>query len=47
MSVLLIWVIRAAPRERSLIQRREGNADYIARMSAYFPWPPCGGRWGE
>ena len=40
MSVLLIRVSGAALLERSLVQRREGYADYVARTSAFFPWPP-------
>jgi steroid 5-alpha reductase family enzyme len=40
MSVLLIRVSGAALLERSLIRRREGYADYVARTSAFFPWPP-------
>ena len=44
MSVLLIRVSGAALLERSLTKRREGYADYVARTSAFFPWPPRGGR---
>jgi steroid 5-alpha reductase family enzyme len=40
MSVLLIRVSGAALLERSLTRRREGYADYVARTSAFFPWPP-------
>jgi steroid 5-alpha reductase family enzyme len=40
MSVLLIRVSGAALLERSLVRRREGYADYVARTSAFFPWPP-------
>lgn len=40
MSTLLIRVSGAALLERSLTKRREGYADYIARTSAFFPWPP-------
>ena len=40
MSVLLIRVSGAALLERSLSRRREGYADYVARTSAFFPWPP-------
>jgi steroid 5-alpha reductase family enzyme len=39
MSVLLIRVSGAARLERSLVRRREGYADYVARTSAFFPWP--------
>jgi len=44
MSVLLIRVSGAALLERSMTKRREGYADYVARTSAFFPWPPRGGR---
>ena len=40
MSFLLIRVSGAARLERSLSRRREGYEDYIARTSAFFPWPP-------
>jgi steroid 5-alpha reductase family enzyme len=40
MSVLLIRVSGVALLERSLIERREGYADYVARTSAFFPRPP-------
>jgi len=40
MSVLLIRVSGAAPLERSLVRRREGYADYVARTSGFFPLPP-------
>ena len=40
MSVLLIRVSGVALLERSLTRRREGYADYVARTSAFFPWPP-------
>jgi steroid 5-alpha reductase family enzyme len=40
MSVLLIRVSGAALLERSLTRRRAGYADYVARTSAFFPWPP-------
>jgi steroid 5-alpha reductase family enzyme len=40
MSVLLIRVSGVALLERSLARRREGYADYVARTSAFFPWPP-------
>jgi steroid 5-alpha reductase family enzyme len=39
MSLLLIRVSGAALLERSLT-RRPGYADYVARTSAFFPWPP-------
>ena len=42
MSVLLIRVSGAALLERSLIGRRAGYADYVARTSSFFPWPPRG-----
>jgi steroid 5-alpha reductase family enzyme len=44
MSILLIRVSGAALLERSLTKRREGYADYVARTSAFFPWPPRGER---
>jgi steroid 5-alpha reductase family enzyme len=40
MSVLLIRVSGAARLERSLAKRREGYAEYVARTSGFFPWPP-------
>ena len=40
MSVLLTRVSGAAPLERSLSRRREGYAEYVARTSGFFPWPP-------
>jgi steroid 5-alpha reductase family enzyme len=40
MSVLLIRVSGAALLERSLLRRRPGYADYVARTSGFFPWPP-------
>jgi len=40
MSVLLIRVSGAARLERDLAERRPGYADYVARTSAFFPWPP-------
>jgi steroid 5-alpha reductase family enzyme len=40
MSVLLIRVSGVALLERSLVKRREGYADYVARTSAFFPRPP-------
>jgi steroid 5-alpha reductase family enzyme len=40
MSILLTRVSGAALLERSLSQRREGYLDYVARTSAFFPWPP-------
>jgi steroid 5-alpha reductase family enzyme len=47
MSTLLIRVSGAALLERTLVQRREGYADYIARTSAFFPWPPRRGQAGR
>jgi len=46
MSVLLTRVSGAALLERSLAKRREGYADYIARTSPFFPWPPRRGSRG-
>ena len=40
MSFLLIRVSGVALLERSLQRSKEGYADYIARTSAFFPWPP-------
>lgn len=40
MSFLLIRVSGVALLERSLQHSKEGYADYIARTSAFFPWPP-------
>lgn len=40
MSVLLLRVSGVALLERSLVERREGYADYVSRTSAFFPWPP-------
>jgi steroid 5-alpha reductase family enzyme len=40
MSVLLIRVSGVTLLERSLVRRREGYADYVARTSAFFPRPP-------
>jgi steroid 5-alpha reductase family enzyme len=46
MSVLLTRVSGAALLERSLAKRREGYADYTARTSPFFPWPPRRGSGG-
>jgi steroid 5-alpha reductase family enzyme len=40
MSVLLIRVSGVALLERSLMKRREGYSEYVARTSAFFPRPP-------
>ncbi|RUL84638.1 DUF1295 domain-containing protein [Tautonia sociabilis] len=40
MSILLIRVSGVTLLERSLKHNKEGYADYIARTSAFFPWPP-------
>lgn len=40
MSFLLIRVSGVALLERSLRRDKEGYADYIARTSSFFPWPP-------
>jgi steroid 5-alpha reductase family enzyme len=40
MSLLLIRVSGVALLERSMIRRRPGYADYVARTSAFFPRPP-------
>jgi steroid 5-alpha reductase family enzyme len=47
MSVLLIRVSGAALLERSLTKRRAGYADYVARTSPFFPWPPQRGQGGR
>lgn len=40
MSFLLLRVSGVALLERSLKHNKEGYADYMARTSAFFPWPP-------
>jgi steroid 5-alpha reductase family enzyme len=40
MSVLLLRVSGVPLLERGLRRRRPGYADYAARTSAFFPWPP-------
>jgi steroid 5-alpha reductase family enzyme len=40
MSFLLLRVSGVALLERSLQRSKDGYADYIARTSAFFPWPP-------
>jgi steroid 5-alpha reductase family enzyme len=40
MSFLLLRVSGVALLERSLQHRKEGYAAYMARTSAFFPWPP-------
>lgn len=40
MSVLLMRVSGVALLERSLKKRRSGYEAYVARTSAFFPWPP-------
>jgi len=43
MTLFLVRISGVAMLERSLIKRRPGYADYIARTSAFLPWPPKGG----
>lgn len=40
MSVLLMHVSGVTLLERSLKKHRPGYDDYVARTSAFFPWPP-------
>ncbi|MCK6544761.1 DUF1295 domain-containing protein [Myxococcota bacterium] len=40
MSVLLLRVSGVALLEAGLSKRKPGYADYVARTSAFFPWPP-------
>ncbi|MFO0959350.1 MAG: DUF1295 domain-containing protein [Isosphaeraceae bacterium] len=40
MSILLIRVSGVSLLERSLQRDKEGYAEYMARTSAFFPWPP-------
>lgn len=40
MSILLIRVSGAALLEKDISERRPRYADYIKRISAFFPWPP-------
>jgi len=40
MSFLLLRVSGVPLLERGLAKRRPGYADYVARTSAFFPWPP-------
>lgn len=44
MSVLLLRVSGVALLERSM-QKKEGYSEYMARTSAFFPWPPRKGIW--
>ena len=41
MTVFLVRVSGVAMLERSLKKRRPEYADYIARTSAFVPWPPA------
>jgi steroid 5-alpha reductase family enzyme len=43
MSVLLWRVSGVTLLEATIGSRRPGYADYVARTSAFFPWPPRGG----
>jgi steroid 5-alpha reductase family enzyme len=40
MSVLLLRVSGVTLLERTIGERRPGYAEYAARTSAFFPWPP-------
>ena len=40
MSVFLLRVSGVTMLERTITKRRPGYADYIARTSTFFPWPP-------
>ena len=40
MSVLLLRVSGVALLERTITERRPAYRDYVARTSAFFPWPP-------
>ena len=42
MTYFLRWVSGVAMLERSLVKRRPGYADYMARTSAFLPRPPKG-----
>jgi steroid 5-alpha reductase family enzyme len=40
MTLLLLKVSGVALLEQSIVERRPAYRDYIARTSAFFPWPP-------
>lgn len=40
MSLLLLKVSGVALLEQTIVERRPAYRDYIARTSAFFPWPP-------
>ena len=40
MTVLLMRVSGVTLLEKTIVDRRPAYADYIARTSAFFPWPP-------
>ena len=44
MTVLLLKVSGVTLLESTIVERRPGYRDYIARTSAFVPWPPRGGR---
>jgi steroid 5-alpha reductase family enzyme len=44
MTVLLLKVSGVTLLESTIVDRRPGYRDYIARTSAFLPWPPRGGR---
>jgi steroid 5-alpha reductase family enzyme len=43
MTVLLLRVSGVTLLESTIVDRRPGYRDYIARTSAFLPWPPRGG----
>jgi steroid 5-alpha reductase family enzyme len=47
MTFLLLRVSGVALLERDIRSRRPDYADYVARTSAFFPWPPRKARAGE
>jgi steroid 5-alpha reductase family enzyme len=42
MTVFLLRVSGVAMLERSIVKRRPGYEEYIARTNSFFPWPPQG-----
>lgn len=42
MSVLLVKVSGVALLESTIVERRPGYREYVARTSAFLPWPPRG-----
>jgi steroid 5-alpha reductase family enzyme len=41
MSIFLVRVSGVALLERTIVKRRPEYSAYIARTSAFFPWPPA------